>query len=237
MSWEKGWQEMIDDVESVSWAPGGIFGQGTEDAVEVLDEVSTGPYPDGEGGFREKPGLGNFLGAQDEVLRKRRQREERDRMLLVRRFLDELPDVKDWLLGDVLPATRARIVRAINPRYAYAQEFGLGFEPQKEAEQRQGSVFGAVGARARDFALEVLSEIYLRAYQKNIQRARAVELLGGLDPIVWAGNRAWEIVESPGDALRSIVARVKHVANAVTEPLLESTKAETTAEPEATGDV
>jgi hypothetical protein len=41
-----------------SWEAGGIFGQSGADAVEVLDEMDGGPYPDGMGGFRDRPGLG-----------------------------------------------------------------------------------------------------------------------------------------------------------------------------------
>lgn len=203
------------------WASGGIFGAAVDDAVEVLDELNTAPYPDGNGGFRSGPGPGNVLGARDVVSQRKMDRARRAKMLLVERFIDELPDVRDkvremFVSGDVTEMVRGKIVNFLAP----AENFAWGME------QRPMHIRAALRYLVREVAVEVTGEAFLRAYQKDVQRARAAVRLGSFSPEDWAAMQTQRLLEAPAAAAEvvsekaeAIAARLKHIASAVFEPL------------------
>ena len=213
---------MIDETHS--WGPGGIFGQAYEDVVEVLDEMGRGPYPDGMGGFRSRPGLGNRLGAEDEIQRRRDQKKRRDAMLLVERFIDELPDLRDKFLESLGPdgmrgKIRERLVDMLAPGY---REGFLSVQPGPI------SVTEAFGRRIAQTSLDATSEVFLRAYNRDIRRGQAAVRLGAFEPEEWAAMQAQKVLATPSaiaagvmGRARALAARVKHVANAISEPLAE----------------
>jgi len=204
--------------ETHSWGPGGIFGQAYEDVVEVLDEIGDGPHPDGMGGFRNRPGLGNRLGAEDAIRRRRDQKKRRDAMLLVERFIDELPDLRDKFLDSLGPdglrgKIRERVMNRLVPPYM---------------STRPATVRAALGAHLREASFEATAEIFRRAYFRDVRRAQAAVRLGAFEPHQWAYDRAQQALEAPSTVAKTIMARaealaarVKHVANAFSEPLAE----------------
>jgi hypothetical protein len=207
--------------ENHSWEAGGIFGRTHEDAVEVLDEMEAGPYPDGKGGFRERPGLGNRLGAEDAIAWRRDQKAHRNSMLLFERFIDELPDLRDKLLDSFGPdGLRGRILDWLIPQQTFMNK------PETVRE--------ALGARVKEASLDTTAEIFRRAYARDVARAQAAVRLGAFEPEEWAYAQAQKILTAPATMARALVtrasalvARVKHVAHAVTEPLVEPEVAET----------
>ena len=205
----------MNEFDDHSWGPGGIFGKAVQDALEVVDEMNDGPHPDGNGGFREKPGVMNRLGAEDAIARRRDQKARRNSMLLFERFIDELPDLRDKLLDSFGPdALRGRILDWLIPQQTFMNK------PETVRE--------ALGARVKEASLDTTAEIFLRAYERDIARAQAAVRLGAFEPEEWAHAQAQKILTAPATLARAalnrvsvIAARVKHVANAISEPLAE----------------
>ncbi len=210
--------------EMHSWGPGGIFGQSAADAIEVLDEMDDGPHPDGNGGFREKPGVMNRLGAEDAIAWRRDQKARRNSMLLFERFIDELPDLRDKFLDSLGPdGLRGKIRERVMNRLV-----------SPYMSTRPATVRAALGAHLREASFEATAEIFRRAYFRDVRRAQAAVRLGAFEPHQWAYDRAQQALEAPSTVAKTIMARaealaarVKHVANAISEPLKEP-------EPEAT---
>lgn len=204
--------------EGHSWGAGGIFGQSCEDALEVLDEMQDGPFPDGMGGWRARPGLGNVVGAEDEIRRRREVQARRGPMLVAERLIDELPDLRDKLLDSLGPdglrgKLRERVMcRLVSPFAARPPE----------------TVRAALVARVREASFEATAEVFRRAYFRDVRRAQAAVRLGAFEPHQWAYERAQQVLAAPSAVAKTIMARaeaiaarVKHVANALSEPLKE----------------
>lgn len=204
--------------EMHSWGAGGIFGQSVEDALEVLDEMGEGPHPDGMGGFRSRPGLGNKLGAEDAIRRRRDQKKRRDAMLLVERFIDELPDVRDKIIDSFGPDGLQGKIR---------ERLLDWIVPQQTLLDKPETVGQAVSARVAQASLNTAAEIFLRAYNRDIKRGQAAVRLGAFEfPEEWAAAQAQKVLTMPStvaagilDRARALAARVKHVTNAISEPL------------------
>lgn len=210
---------MSDDLygwgdDLYGWGVGGIFGKTCQDAVEVLDEIECGP-----------PGVLNRLGAEDEVRRRRAQKAQRASMLIVERFIDELPDLRDRLLDRFGPTgLRGKILNRLCP----------GQDP---FTMYPGTVREALSVRLRDSirntAFDVTAEVFLRAYNRDIRRAQAAVRLDAFSAEAWAEAQSRKVLTAPSAAAAAVVsraqalaARLRHVANAVSEPLDEP-KAET----------
>jgi hypothetical protein len=216
--------------ETHSWGAGGIFGQSAEDALEVADEMDGGPYPDGMGGFRDRPGLGNRLGAEDAIRRRRDQKKRRDAMLLAERFIDELPDLRDKIIDSFgADGLRGKIRDKIIERLRRGTYVGIdGIEIQEVERVSGDSVPRALGDRMRDTSLDVAAEVFLRAYNRDIKRSQAAVRLGAFEPEEWAQAQAQKALATPSavaktimDQAGAIVARARHVAKAISEPLEE----------------
>jgi hypothetical protein len=205
----------VNEFDDHSWGPGGIFGKAVQDALEVVDEMNDGPHPDGNGGFREKPGVMNRLGAEDAIARRRDQKARRNSMLLFERFIDELPDMRDKLLDSFGPdGLRGRILDWLIPQQTFMNK------PETVRE--------ALGARVKEASLDTTAAIFLRAYERDIARAQAAVRLGAFEPEEWAHAQAQKILTAPATLARAAingvsaaVARMRHVKNAMTESLVE----------------
>jgi len=206
----------VNTEDEHSWTSGGIFGTSVDDAVDVLDELDEAPYPDGNGGFRSGPGPGNVLGARDVVSQRKMDRARRAKMLLVERFIDELPDVRDkFVSGDVTEMIRGKIIDLLAP----PENFNWGSE-------RRMHIRAALRYFVREIAVDVTGEAFLRAYQKDVQRAQAAVRLGAFSPEDWAAMQTQKVLEAPSNVVVAImngatmlVERTKRVVKAMTEPL------------------
>lgn len=84
---------MRDMSRGTGWDEGGIFGSTAVEAALIEEREGSHPYE----------------GARSEIIAERVKVRRRERMLVVERLVDELPDTVDWIKGAV--ADRAREAR------------------------------------------------------------------------------------------------------------------------------
>lgn len=205
------------DAEYASWDKGGIFGTAVKDIDETLEEIEDGPFPDGNGGFRERMGYGNVLGSEDAVRIRRAKAAERDSMLLAERFIDELPDLRNKVFDSVFgeDGLRGKLIERIQRGRPYVSDDGFD-------QPTDDSVAGALGERLKQTTFDVTAEIFRRAYASDINRAHSAVRLGAFDPEQWARMQALKVLGAPSAVVaraQKFAARVKHVVKAVSEPL------------------
>lgn len=201
---------MSDESTLYGWGAGGIFGKTCEDALEVVDEMMD----------EQPPGFVGRLGAEHEVRRRREQKAHRASMLVIERFIDELPDLRNKLLDRFGPTgLRGKILNRLYP-------------DQDPFTMYPKTVREALGVRLRtsirNVSLDTAAEVFLRAYHRDVRRAQAAVRLDAFSAEEWAMMRAHSVLAAPSAVAKTIMdragalaARVKHVANAMSEPLDE----------------
>lgn len=144
----------MEDWNGKSWNSGGIFGPAAAD-VEMLDALEEGV---------EMHGDGTYTNHAQELIERRERLQKRQRMLLIERVIDELPETVEWVTG----VGREQLVSL------------------KEKARERAVVVATLGMHAA-------AEVMALAYVKEIRRAEAARKLGGLPfaPSVETGASAW----------------------------------------------
>lgn len=208
------WDGADVDAESLGWGNGGLFGGAVAAVTDVLDELETGgPFPDGKGGFRKRPGLGNILGAEEAVRRRNEKAARRATMLVLERIIDELPDVRERLVDSFGPsALRERLLEHLTDGWVKMSE-PVGLQDVLEV-------------RLKNAVYEATAEVFRRAYAREIERAEAAARLGAFERSEWCEAQVEKVLATPTVVARSvrdrigkIIARAQHVRVAMTEPL------------------
>lgn len=205
------------DVESSEWTPGGIFGGAVRNILEMdeLLDADEGAHPDGMGGTRPKPGYGNFLGAQDKIIQDANKIRRRQKMLVGERFIDELPEFGERIMKRYLPNLYEAVVDRVTPPHRRADELG---------EKAVESFSAALGHRVHDTVVEIASEIYAHAYDRELRMARAAVKLGAFGDEddgakEWAARKAERLAEAPTAAVRELFSRLKSAVRAFSAPV------------------
>lgn len=141
-----------------SWNSGGIFGPTAADD-EMLDAMIDA-MRDGV----EMRDDGTYTNHTQELIERRARSQRRQRMLLVERLVDELPETIEWATG----LSRAQLVSL-------------------KAKARDRAVAVAT------LGMHAAAEVMALAYVKEIRRTEAARKLGGLPfaPSVETGASAW----------------------------------------------
>jgi hypothetical protein len=226
MSGKGYWDGADVDAESAGmaegWGPGGTLGHGAVDAAEVLAEIESGEFDDGEGGVRSRPGYGNVLGAQKAIAARRERAARRASMLVVERMLDELPDLRDKVIDTFIPNLRDALVEKILP-------FSEKWDSFHKDEAKRVALSVAIAKRLKDETVTLLATVYRHAYETELRRTEALSRLGGLDPELWAEERAQAAVATPEKVavdlkgrVRAAVEHVRRIIHDMTAPAVES---------------
>lgn len=203
------------DNELYGWGEGGIFGKTLMDVAEVDDEM-----------LASSPEVGREFGtfhrivSEETVRRRRDKRSRRESMLVIERFVDELPDLRDKLVERFGPdSLRTKLMDRLYPP--------LSLDPFTSYPT---TVRAALADKIREASVNTVAEVFSRAYQSEIRRAQAASRLGAFSAEDWALRKAQDILAAPSAVAASITtrlgrlaARAKHVAKAVAEPLDEQT--------------
>lgn len=203
------------DDELYGWGEGGIFGKAVADIAEVDDEMAASD-PDAGSRF----GAFHRLGAEEAVQRRMHRKSHRESMLVIERFVDELPDLRDKLIERFGPdSLRTKLMDRLYPP--------LSLDPFTSYPT---TVRAALADKIREASVNTVAEVFSRAYQNEIRRAQAASRLGAFSAEDWALRKAQDILAAPSAVAASITtrlgrlaARAKHVAKAVAEPLDEQT--------------
>lgn len=203
----------MDDDELYGWGAGGIFGKMVVDVADVDEEMNASPPEIGR-----EFGAFHRVGAEAAVRRRRDQKTRRDSMLVVERFLDELPDLRDRLVERFGPdSLRTKLVNRMYPPFM--------MDPFTSYPT---TVRAALAKKIREASVNTVAEIFSRAYQSEIRRAQAASRLGAFSANDWALGKAQDILATPAAVATSVTtrlerlaARAKHVAKATIEPLSE----------------
>jgi len=210
------WGGADADAESAGWPTGGIFGSAVATVTEVLDELSVadGPFSDGKGGFRERPGLGNILGAEEVVQRRHAKSVERASMLVLERIIDELPDVREKFVARLgTEALRKKLLEHLTPNSM------IFMHPPPTLQK-------VLETRVKNAAYESVAEVFRRAYAREIERAETAVRLGAFERAEWCEAQAEKVLAAPTvvaksilDRIGKVAARAQHIRVAMTEPL------------------
>ena len=147
-------ESVMEDWNGEGWNSGGIFGPVAADR-EMLDAIEDGVELHDDGTYKNH--------AQD-LIERRERLQKRQRMLLVERVIDELPETVEWVTG----VGREQLVSL-------------------KAKARDRAVVVAT------LGMHAAAEVMALAYVKEIRRAEAARKLGGLPfaPSVETGASAW----------------------------------------------
>lgn len=203
----------MEEDELYGWGAGGIFGKTVADVAEVDDEMHA-----------SSPEIGSAFGTfhrivSEEMVRHRRhKRSHRESMLVIERFVDELPDLRDKLVERFgSNSLRTRLMDRLYPP--------LSLDP---FTSHPTTVRAALADKIREASVNTVAEVFSRAYQSEIRRAHAASRLGAFSAEDWALRKAQNILATPSAVATSVAtrlgrlaARMKHVAKAVAEPLDE----------------
>lgn len=203
----------MEEDELYGWGAGGIFGKTVADVAEVDDEMRASS-PE----FGSAFGTFHRIVSEETVRHRRHKRAYRESMLVVERFVDELPDVRDKLVERFGPdSLRTKFVNRLYPP--------LSLDPFTSYPT---TVRAALADKIRESSINTMAEVFSRAYQSEIRRAQAASRLGAFSANDWAMMKAQSILAAPSAVATSVAtrlgrlaARVKHIAKAATESLDE----------------
>ena len=137
-------------------------------------------------------------------------------MLVIERFLDELPDLRTKIAERFgTDSMRRKLLARL---YPYQDPF----------TSYPTTVRVALADKIREVSVDTAAEVFARAYRSEIRRAQAASRLGAFSANDWAMMKAQSILAAPSAVATSVTtrlgrlaARVKHVAKAATESLDE----------------
>ena len=209
-----------DNDLSVAWTNGGIFGElpDLDEAHEALSLAEAEAREDGN----KTVTPARVAMAWNEIERRKTRRNERTDMLLVERFVDELPELRG-LVRKKLAASVVALRKAITPDMRLRTIEDLD-RPEPETLRE------AAAERLRDVALETLADALRRAYHQEIRQVETMrrlneETVDGWGPWTWAEAKARELLTASrlmrglgtrlGRAAKAFVGDAEPVADAV----------------------